>query len=131
MHDLATGYRAAMKFDQSVALFEETVALMKAKLGAEHANTLLSTAGLARSYLAAGKLDRALPRFEDAARGFERQRFGHRAAAAVVGDAAAAYEAAGRLDEAEGWRRKASAVIKDRAGADVRRLRRGARVTGG
>jgi tetratricopeptide (TPR) repeat protein len=117
MNDLATGYRAAKKFEQSVALFEETVALMKSKLGPEHPTTLLSTAGLAKSYLAAGKLDRALPRFEDAARGFERQRFEHRAAAAVVGDAARAYEAAARLDEAEGWRRKALAVVKGRTGA--------------
>ncbi len=117
MNDLATGYRAAKEFDRSVALFQETVALMKTKLGPDHPTTLLSTSGLAKSYRAAGKLDLALPRFEDAARGFERQGFEHRAAAAVVGDAAAAYEAAGRLDEAERWRRKGSAVVKKRAGA--------------
>ncbi len=42
-------------------LFEETLALRKAKLGPEHADTLRCMANLARAYQAAGRPDRALP----------------------------------------------------------------------
>ena len=90
---------------------------MKAKLGPEHATTLLSTAGLAKSYLAAGKLDRALPRFRGRRQGIRAA--GVRAPGGRGGRRRrrGGLEATGRLDEAEGWRRKRSAVVKERAGA--------------
>ena len=65
MNNLADGYRAAGKLDRALPLFEETLALRKAKLGPDHPDTLDSMNNLASGYQAAGKLDRALPLFEE------------------------------------------------------------------
>ena len=51
--------------DLAVPLFEETFKLSKAKLGPDHPNTLVSMAHLALPYLQAGKLDLALPLYEE------------------------------------------------------------------
>ena len=47
MHNLASGYEAAGKRDLALPLFEETVQLRKAKLGADHPDTLNSMNSLA------------------------------------------------------------------------------------
>ena len=46
--------------DRALKLFEETLALRKAKLGPDHPDTLASMNNLASSYCAAGQNDRAL-----------------------------------------------------------------------
>ena len=43
------GYREAGKLDKALPLFEETLALMKAKLGPDHPDTLMSMNNLARA----------------------------------------------------------------------------------
>ena len=65
MNNLALGYQAAGKLDMALPLFEETLALMKAKLGPDHPDTLTSMNNLAMGYQAAGKLDKALPLYEE------------------------------------------------------------------
>ena len=40
MDNLAVGYQDAGKFDRALPLFEETLALRKAKLGPDHPDTL-------------------------------------------------------------------------------------------
>ena len=65
MNNLATGYLTAGKLDKALPLFEETLALQKAKLGPDHPDTLLSMNNLAGGYLTAGKLDKALPLLEE------------------------------------------------------------------
>jgi tetratricopeptide (TPR) repeat protein len=57
----ALHYQAARKFDRALPLFEEALALRKARLGSDHPDTLSSMNNLARGYQAAGELDRALP----------------------------------------------------------------------
>ena len=66
MIKLATAYLAAGKFDLAQPLYEETLALMKVKLGPDHPDTLNSMNHLAISYRQAGKLDLALPLHEEA-----------------------------------------------------------------
>jgi hypothetical protein len=61
MNNLANGYRLARKLDRALPLYEETLALQKAKLGLDNPNTLVTMNNLASGYQAAGKLDRALP----------------------------------------------------------------------
>jgi tetratricopeptide (TPR) repeat protein len=65
MGNLALGYHSARKFDLALPLYEETLKLKKAKLGADHPDTLQSMNNLAGCYWAAGKLDLALPLFEE------------------------------------------------------------------
>ena len=47
MNNLAMGYQAAGKLDKALPLFEETLALMKSKLGPDHPDTLTSMNNLA------------------------------------------------------------------------------------
>ncbi len=56
---------AAGKLDKALPLFEETLALMKTKLGPDHPDTLTSMNNLAQAYQDAGKLDKALPLLEE------------------------------------------------------------------
>ena len=60
MNNLARGYRPP-EARPALPLFEETLALRKAKLGPDHPDTLISMNNLAARLPAAGKLDRALP----------------------------------------------------------------------
>ncbi len=60
MSNLASSYHAAGQNDRALKLFEETLALRKAKLGPDHPDTLRSMNNLAVSYYAAGQNDRAL-----------------------------------------------------------------------
>ena len=57
----ALHYQAARKFDRALPLFEESLALRKARLGPDHPDRLISMENLAHAYEAAGKHDRALP----------------------------------------------------------------------
>jgi hypothetical protein len=63
-------------------------------------------------------LNEALPLFEQAATGFAKRGFQHKYAGTIVPNTSAAYERAGQLDKAEGWRRQWLAAVKQQAGAD-------------
>jgi tetratricopeptide (TPR) repeat protein len=65
MNNLALGYRDAGQLDKALPLYEETLKLMKAKLGPDHPDTLTSMNNLALGYRAAGQLDKALPLLEE------------------------------------------------------------------
>ena len=65
MHNLAFGYHAAGKLELALPLLEETLKLSKAKLGADHLDTLGGMDNLAMGYRAVGKLDLALPLLEE------------------------------------------------------------------
>ncbi len=116
MSNLAGGYRAAGKLDLALPLLEETLKLRKAKLGVDHPDTLSSMSSLAYGYRAAGKLDLALSLFQEAAAGIEKRRFQH--AGPIVTDLIACHEQLKQFDQAETWRRKWLAVVKERSGAD-------------
>src|SRR5262249_47610441 len=53
-------YQAARKFDRALPLFEEALALRKARLGPDHPDTLSSMRYLANAYRALGMHDREL-----------------------------------------------------------------------
>jgi tetratricopeptide (TPR) repeat protein len=99
-------YQAAGKLDRALPLFEETLKLTKAKLGADHPDTLISMNNLALVYQTAGKLDRALPLFQEAAAGVEKRRFQHEHAGRIVGNLIDCHERLRQFDQAEEWRRK-------------------------
>jgi hypothetical protein len=117
MNNLALGYQATEKFDRALPLLEETLKLTRAKLGADHPHTLTCMHNLAADYQAAGKLDRALPLFQEAATGIEKRHFQHQHASGIVNHLVACHERLRQFAEAETWRRKWLAVVKERDGA--------------
>src|SRR5262249_13962837 len=60
----------------------------------------------------------ALPLFQQAAAGIEKRRFQHRNAARIVANLIDCHERLKQFDQAEAWRRKWLAVVKERSGAD-------------
>ena len=118
MNNLALGYQAAGKLDLALPLLEETLKLWKAKKGADHPSTLTSMNNLALGYQAVGKLDLALPLFQESAVGIEKLRFQHENPAHCIDNLAYCLEQLKQFDQAETWRRKSLAAVKERAGAD-------------
>src|SRR5262249_34055431 len=103
--------------DQALPLIEETLKLIKAKLGADHPRTLVSMNNLATAYRDAGKLDQALPLYQQAAAGMEKRGFPHGHAGRIVQNLSDCHERLKQFDQAESWRRKWLAVVKERSGA--------------
>ena len=118
MGNLGNGYRAAGKLDQALPLLEETLKLVRTKLGADHSYALTSMNNLALGYQDAGKLDLALPLFQEAVASIEKLRFQHLHAGLIVPNLIACHEQLKQFDQAETWRRKWLAVVKERSGAD-------------
>ncbi|MCC6417224.1 MAG: tetratricopeptide repeat protein, partial [Gemmataceae bacterium] len=118
LSNLAEGYQAAGKLDLALPLYEEILKLSKTKLGAGHPDTLASMSNLAVGYQAAGKLDLALSLLQQAAAGIEKRHFPHQYADGIVGNLIICHEQLQQLDQAETWRRKWLAVVKQQAGAE-------------
>jgi tetratricopeptide (TPR) repeat protein len=118
MNNLAAAYHDTGKLELALPLYEETLRLRKATLGPDHPDTLSSMNNLAAAYRDADKLDMALPLFMEAAAGMEKRQFHHEYAGPIVNNLIGCHEQLGQFEQAESWRRKWLAVVKDRAGAD-------------
>jgi serine/threonine protein kinase/tetratricopeptide (TPR) repeat protein len=118
MNNLALGYLANKELHRALPLLEETLELRKTKLGANHPDTLTSVHNLATGYLTAHKADPVLALLREAAEGVERLGFRHEHAEQMVNDLITHLENLQQFDQAEGWRRKWVAVVKERTGAD-------------
>jgi len=112
--EMGTAGRARPRFHRT----RETLKLMTAKRGADHPDTLTSMGNLASVYRDAGKWDLALPLFQKAAAGLEKRRFQDQHAGLFVTNLIACHERLQQFDQAEIWRRKWLAVVKERSGAD-------------
>ena len=99
-------------------LLEDVLKIRRAKLGLDHPDTLLSIHLLAYSLEETGKLDAALALYEEAAVGIEKLQFQHTFAERIIPNTAKAYESARKFSQAEMWRRKWLAVVKERKGLD-------------
>jgi serine/threonine protein kinase/tetratricopeptide (TPR) repeat protein len=120
MNNLAMAYQQAGRLDRALPLLEEAVKLSKAKQGADHPDTLMYIRNLASVYADAGEVDRALPLFLAAAAGMEKRRFQGQWAYNIVAALASYQEKLEQFDQAEAWRRKWLAVLKERAEVDSR-----------
>ena len=118
LNNLAGAYQATGNLPRAIELFVRVREAQAAKLGADHPTTVITTNNLALAYQATGKLPQALELFELASAGVEKRRFQHQYAGRIVPNTIRAYEQAGALGKAEGWRRKWLAVVKEQAGAD-------------
>jgi tetratricopeptide (TPR) repeat protein len=119
MNNLANGYRAAGKLDLALPLLEETLKLMKAKLGADHPDTLASMASLAVGYHSVGKLDLALPLYEETLK-LTKAKLGadHPHTLTSMNNLATSYRAAGKLDLALPLLEETLKLRKAKLGAD-------------
>jgi tetratricopeptide (TPR) repeat protein len=99
MNSLASAYQDTGKLDLALPLFEETLKLRKAILGAAHPSTLTSMNNLASLYQHAGKLDLSLPLLEETLK-LRKAKLGaeHPDTLHSVNDLATAYQAVGKLD---------------------------------
>ncbi len=68
MNRVAEAYVNAGKLDRAVPLFEESLALIKARFGAVHAEVASQALYMAGIYATTGRLQQALPLLEDASR---------------------------------------------------------------
>jgi tetratricopeptide (TPR) repeat protein len=118
LNNLALAYRDAGRRDLALPLQEEVLGLITAKIGPDHPNTLTAMANLAGSYHLAGRPDRALPLLQQAAAGLEKRKFAHAEAWGIVAQLSHCYELLNQYAQAEVWRRKWLAVLKEKAGAE-------------
>jgi DNA-binding SARP family transcriptional activator len=116
LNNLAGAYRNAGRIAEAISLYERVREAMVKKLGAEHPLTLNTLDRLAVAYQAAGKLEQALPLFQQAARGVEKRHFVHQYAAGIVGNLIDCHERLKQYEQAEAWRRKWLAVMKEKEG---------------
>lgn len=99
-------------------LFEETVKLQKAKLGADHPDTLTSMNFLAPAYRRVGKAEFALPLLEETVK-LETTKLGpnHPSTLATMANLGAAYDEAGKSDLAVALLAKTLELTRARLGA--------------
>ncbi|MBV8086422.1 MAG: tetratricopeptide repeat protein [Chloroflexi bacterium] len=118
LNALGSAYMQDGKLAKAIALLKDVVDAHVKKLGADHPSTLISVCYLAKAYQDAGNLAQALPLFAQAAAGVEKRRFRHPFAGATISDTCAAYEQAKQFGQAEAWRRKWLAAVKEQSGMD-------------
>jgi len=119
MNNLALGYKEVGKLDLAVPLYEETLKLMKSKLGPDHPDTLTSMSNLAAGYQAAGKLDLALPLDKETLK-LRKTKLGpdHPGTLGSMNNLAEVYRVAGRLDLALPLYEETVKLMKAKLGPD-------------
>ena len=101
MANLADGYQTVGKLDKALPLLEETLPLMKAKLGPDHPHTLTCMNNLAACYWRLKRLDKSVLLFEELLP-LQEKKLGrdHPDTLATVANLGVNYKDARRLDEA-------------------------------
>jgi len=116
MNNLAAAYWGAGKLDLALPLFEETLKLMKAKLGPDHPTTLTSMNNLASAYKDAGSWTWPPASREDAQAQESQARAEHPDTLRSMGNLAGAYKTAGKLDLACRSSRRTLKLMKAKLG---------------
>ncbi len=115
--DLASACRLQGKHAEAIELTEKVRDAHVIQLGADDPSTLTTVWYLALAYESANKHPQAIECFEQAASGFERRKFQDPFAPDAVRSLVEAYERIHQFEQAEAWRRKGLAVLKERFGA--------------
>jgi tetratricopeptide (TPR) repeat protein len=118
LNNLAWTYRIAGRTSEAIALFEHIRDIRVQKLEAENLDALTTLGDLAWAYANAGKREQAISVFQRAAVGLEKRKFAHKDAGAIIGRMCECQEYLKKHAEAEVWRRKWLAVLKEKSGAD-------------
>jgi tetratricopeptide (TPR) repeat protein len=112
---LAAAYHNAGRFEEAIRQREKIQVALEKKYGPESPHTLPSIFDLAVCYEAAGKPHQALPLFHRAAVGVEKGKFQLREAGQIIDSLSRCHEQLKQFDQAEVWRQKWLAAVKNRA----------------
>ncbi len=118
INNLGAAYNAAGKLDLAVPMLEEALKLTEIKLGPDHPNTLFCMNNLASALWDAKKLEQALPYLRAAGKGVEEAAVQGPRRERLMKNLIGLLEESQLFAEAEEWRRKWLAVVKERSGAD-------------
>ncbi len=118
LNSLAWNYRAFGRTAEAIALAERVRDAQVMALGARHPSTIFTLYNLALAYQADGKREQALALFQQAAVGVEKLKFAHGHAGVIIRDLCKCHEQLKQYDEADVWRRKWLAAVKERDGPE-------------
>ncbi len=111
-------YLRAGKTAEAIDMLTKAHDAFVRKQNTEHPGALAILTNLAAAHLADGNLKQALPRFQQAAASVEKLKFLHVAAGDIVGNLSGCHELLKQYPEAEVWRRKWLAFVKEKDGPE-------------
>jgi tetratricopeptide (TPR) repeat protein/tRNA A-37 threonylcarbamoyl transferase component Bud32 len=114
---LANNLRSAGRLPEGIALLEQVRDARLRKFEAENQDALITLIALASAYDSAGNQEQALRLYHQAVLGVEKRKFVNTHSRQAVHGLSGLLERLKQYEEAEAWRRKWLAVVKDRAGA--------------
>jgi tetratricopeptide (TPR) repeat protein len=116
-HNLGKLYLDEGKYDRAERLLGDVLEARTKQLGPTHPDTLVCKNNLGEVCRAIDKKERALTLFREAAEGVEERGFQQWNAKRIFDNLVACHEELLQYAQAEHWRRKWLAVVKERAGA--------------
>jgi len=122
LYSLGTTYLAYRKTPEAIAMLEHVRERQVMILGGHHPSTLLTLDSLGMAYQNDGKLDKALPLFQQAAAGVEKLNFADESTCAIIKKLCRCLEQLEQYEQAEGWWRKLLAVAKEEYSGPVSRV---------
>jgi len=118
MNSIGVGYLQIGKVDLAMPLFEELLKVRRAKFGFDHPDTLAPVGNLAFCYGFVGRADLALALYQEAIAVLEKMQFRSQYANSIINGMIGLYTDLKQYDDAEKWRRKWMALVKERSGAE-------------
>jgi serine/threonine protein kinase/tetratricopeptide (TPR) repeat protein len=118
LNNLAWTYRAAGNGTESIALYQQVREARMRKLEADQQDAFNTLIELAETYALVGNAEQALRLFQQAALAIEKRKFVHPNAGQVIDGLSCCHELLKQYAEAEVWRRKWLAVVKNQAGLE-------------
>lgn len=116
--NLASGYYAVGRQEDALELFERVRGAQVKNTTADHPERIAVLVYLGKIYRAKDELDTAILRLQEAAEEMEKQNFEHIYASVVITETVSAFEASGKWENAEAWRRKWILIVKEKDGAE-------------
>ncbi len=116
LNNLSIAYRGAKKLDLAYSRLEDALRIVRENHGPDHPHMLTTMSNIALTHEAAGKQEEAISMLEQVAQGVEKRKFDHALAGRHVSNLIDRYEKIKRYDQAEIWRRKWLAVVKEKSG---------------
>lgn len=113
-HNLAAAYGQSGQSSRALELFEKVHSAKVNKLGASHPSTLSSLVRVARAHETSANLSRAVVLYRQAAEGYEKRNFQDEWAGRTLRRLTTGLEQIQQYAEAESWRQKWLAVMKER-----------------
>lgn len=115
LNNLARTFQAAGKLSEAIAQFEQVRDARLKRFEADNQDAFITLRDLASAYEMAGNREQALRLYHQAALGIEKRKFVNPYTRQIVHSLSGLHEQSMQYEEAEVWRRKWLAVVKDKA----------------